>query len=81
MANKDMHAPRAPDNQGEGNREAARAYNEKQQRFVEQGKVDEAAQKAKRDLEADVEKDELGRAEKEGKARAKEFDPNVRRDY
>lgn len=81
MADKKSHTPLAPDNQGEGNREAAREYNEAQQRFVEQGKVDEAARKAKKDLEADVEKDELGRAEKEGKARAKEFDPNVKRDY
>ncbi len=81
MPDKKTHTPRAPDNQGEGNREAAREYNEAQQRFVEQGKVDEAVQKAKKNLEADVEKDELGRAEKEGRARAKEFDPNVKRDY
>lgn len=58
-------------NQGEGDREAARHYDEKTREYVESGKVDQAA----RDAEADPE------AEEQGKERAKEFDPEVHRDY
>lgn len=58
-------------NQGEGDREAARHYDEKTREFVESGKVDEAA----RDAEPDSE------AEEKGRERAKEFDPEVHRDY
>ena len=39
------------DNQGEGNREAARHYNEAQQEFAESGKVEKAAQEAKKALD------------------------------
>ena len=65
-----------PKNQGEGNREAAERYNRETQDFVESGKVDEAAERAK---EGDTE--EMKKAEEKGKERAKEFDPNVDRDY
>ena len=58
-------------NQGEGDREAARHYDEKTREFVESGKVDRAAHEAESDPEA----------EEEGKSRAKEFDPEVHRDY
>ena len=58
-------------NQGEGDREAARHYDEKTREFVESGKVDEAA----RDAEPDPE------AEEKGRERAKEFDPEVHREY
>lgn len=66
-------------NQGEGNREAAKRYNEAQQSFVEDGGVEEAAED-RRKL-SDEEKAEAERAEKAGKARAKETDPNVVRDF
>ena len=66
-------------NQGEGNREAGKAYNEKTQRYVEEGKVEESAADAKKAVEG-PEKAELEEAERIGRARAKEFDPNVKRD-
>ncbi|MCU0893087.1 MAG: hypothetical protein MUD06_01995 [Rhodospirillales bacterium] len=65
-------------NQGEGNREAAKAYNEETQRFVEAGKVEKSAADAKAAVEGE-EKAELEEAERAGRARAKEFDPNVKR--
>ena len=63
-------------NQGEGDREAARRYNEDQRQFVQSGKVDAAAEQAKGQDPA-----EAAAAEKAGKARAKEFDPEEARDY
>ena len=67
------------DNQGEGNREAGRNYNRATREFVKSGQVEEKARAA-----ADVDpadKDELRRAEEKGKARAKEEDPAINRDY
>lgn len=65
-----------PRNQGEGDRESARRYNEKTQKFVESGKVDEAARRAGKG-----DNEELERAEQIGRDRAKELDPAVDRDY
>ncbi len=65
-----------PRNQGEGDRESARRYNEKTQKFVKSGKVDEAARRAGKG-----DKQEMERAEQAGKDRAKELDPAVDRDY
>ena len=66
-------------NQGEGNREAAKRYNEAQQAFVKQGHIAEQAKKAR----DEVERDPAGyaAAERAGKARAAEDDPQVHRDY
>lgn len=61
----------ADKNQGEGNRDAAKHYNEATEKFVKSGKVDQAARDAKPDPEA----------EKQGRDRAKEFDPQEDRDY
>lgn len=58
-------------NQGEGDRESAREYEKDTERHIESGKVDEAAHKAEQDP----------RAEDKGRERAKEFDPEVHRDY
>lgn len=58
-------------NQGEGDKESAARYNEEQQKFVKSGRVEQAAREAKEDPEA----------EQEGRARAKELDPNEDRDY
>lgn len=58
-------------NQGEGDRESAQRYNEQTQKFVKSGKVDQAAREAKEDPEAEA----------KGRERAKEFDPETRRDY
>ena len=63
-------------NQGEGDRESAKRYNENTQKFVKSGKVEEAAKKAgKGDKKA------MERAERAGKDRAKELDPAVDRNY
>ncbi len=53
-------------NQGEGNREAAKDYNERQREFIKSGKVKDAAQKAKAAVDNDKNKD-LKKAENKGK--------------
>lgn len=58
-----------PQNQGEGDRESAKRYNEDQKEFVESGKVEQ-----KREDRANLserEKEELEKAEAAGKAREK----------
>ncbi len=70
MANEDRN-PTLGGNQGEGNREAARIYNEEQKKFVEEGKVEEGAKEAKAAVEG-AEGAELKKAEEEGKSHAKE---------
>ena len=64
-------ATMADRNQGEGNRDAARHYNEETEKFVKSGKVEKAAHEAKQD----------SNAEQKGRERAKEFDPEEHRDY
>lgn len=58
-------------NQGEGDKESGAKYNKEQQEFVKSGRVDDAARKATEDREA----------ERKGRERAKEFDPEEERDY
>ena len=65
-----------PNNQGEGDREAARRYSESTKSFINSGKVKEAAETASRQ-----DPEEAKRAEEEGKSRAKEEDPALHRDY
>lgn len=65
-------------NEGEGNRTAARAYNEATKRFVQSEDVESKAREAQRDLEG-PKGDELRRAEAKGKSKAKGEDPMVRR--
>ena len=55
---------------GEGNYKATRDYNERTKNFIESGKVDEAAQKAKPKNEQEAR--ELEQAEQEGKSHAKD---------
>lgn len=66
-------------NEGEGNRTAARQYNQSQQSFVKSGKVDEKARAAERAL--DAEKRELERAEAVGRKHEKAEDPEITRKY
>jgi hypothetical protein len=55
-------------NEGEGNRTAAREYNQaQQQRFVESGKLDEKAHQAERDLRDRDIRRELEHAEAVGR--------------
>jgi len=68
-----------PENQGEGNREAAEAYNDAQQAFVRDGKVEEKAAE-RRNMSAQ-ERREAEQAEREGESHAREKDPSVVRDY
>ena len=64
-----------PKNQGEGDREAARRFNQDQKRFVDAGRAPEAARQAvPRDAD---EKAALERAETEGRSRARGEDPTV----
>jgi len=64
-------------NEGEGNKTAAREYNEAQRRFVESGKVEEKAREAEKALDSDAR--ELERAEAVGKRHAHGEDPAVKR--
>jgi len=65
-------------NEGEGNRTAAREYNEGQRRFVKSGKVEEKAKEAERDI-AGKEGDALREAELIGKRHTHEEDPEIKR--
>jgi Protein of unknown function (DUF2934) len=61
-------------NEGEGNRTAARQYNEAQQRFVRSGKVEKKAREAQKAIEGEEGK-ELREAETVGRQRVAEKDP------
>jgi len=65
-------------NEGEGNRTAARQYNEAQRRFIKSGKVEEKAREAVEAIEGD-ERQELERAEAEGKRHIAGEDPKLKR--
>jgi hypothetical protein len=75
---KDAREREKSPNEGEGNRTAARQYNEATRDFVKSGKVDQQAEKARRDVEG-AKRAELERAEKAGRERMKEEDPAVHR--
>jgi hypothetical protein len=65
-------------NEGEGNRTAAREFNEAEQRFVRSGKVEEKAKEAEKAYEG-KEGDALREAENVGKSHAKGEDPEIKR--
>lgn len=65
-------------NQGEGDRESAKKYNEDVRDFEDKEDVTEKAKEAEDQLEKDTA--ELEEAEEEGREKAKEFDPQVHRD-
>ncbi|HEX7968184.1 MAG TPA: hypothetical protein VF502_08190 [Stellaceae bacterium] len=64
-------------NEGEGNRTAARQYNEDQQKFVRSGKVEEKAKEARGAVQG-AEGKELRDAELVGKRHIAEEDPEVK---
>jgi hypothetical protein len=64
-------------NQGEGNKAAAREYNDKATEHAKSGKVDREAKDAKRAV--DTEGEDLKRAEEVGKERMAEEDPEFRK--
>ena len=65
-------------NEGEGNRTAARRYNSEQQRFARSGKVEKKAKEAERAVEG-KEGEALRDAELVGKRHAAEEDPEIKR--
>jgi hypothetical protein len=71
--NDDAEAP------GEGNRAADRRYREATEKYVAEGKVQHAADEARRAMDDEGEREELQRAEEVGRARAKEHDPELHR--
>jgi hypothetical protein len=66
-------------NQGEGDREAARRFNEQEKQFTESKKGEKAIREGTHLSEAEAR--EAERKEAEGRQRAKEKDPQVVRDY
>jgi hypothetical protein len=78
MAEDEKPQDRPSQNEGEGNRTAARQYNEAQRRFVESGKVDDKAHEAERALDT-PEKTVLERAEAVGKSHKRAEDPEITR--
>lgn len=69
---------RRDQNQGEGNKDAARRFNEAEQAFVQSQRGQEQIERAG-DVSGD-EKAALERAEEQGKERAREGDPDVAKD-
>jgi uncharacterized protein (TIGR02284 family) len=65
-------------NEGEGNKTAAKEYNEATTKFAHSGKVDKQAEAAARAREGSERKD-LDRAEQAGKSHAKDEDPQLHR--
>jgi hypothetical protein len=68
-------------NEGEGNRTAAREYNQAQQRFVKSGQVEKKAREAAHDIDDKKIRSELEHAEAVGKSHAAKEDPEVKRRY
>lgn len=66
-------AQKGLENEGEGNKTAARRYDDATQKFVESGKVEPAAREAKKAIDG-PEGDELRRAEKEAKGHASDVE-------
>lgn len=66
------------ENQGEGDKEAAKKYNQEQQEFVQSAEGKKQIDKAG---EIDAGAEDLHEAAEEGKARAKEEDPYIEREH
>lgn len=77
MKSSSNREPRKPRVQGEGDYESAREYNKDLKEFIDSGKVDEAARASKPGSRNEA--DEMERAERTGKSRAKEEDPLLRK--
>jgi hypothetical protein len=76
MSEKDK--PQSARNEGEGNKTAARQYNEAQRRFVQSDAVEQKAREAEKAIEGG-EKRELDKAEAIGKRHSHGEDPEVTR--
>ncbi len=62
--------------EGEGSYRGTKDYNERTRKFIESGKVEDAAHKA--EPKNEQEKHEMQKAERIGRSRAKEEDPALR---
>lgn len=58
-------------NEGEGNRTAARTFNKDEQKFVQSGKVEQAAREAERAMKNPEERQRLEQAEREAKSHSR----------
>ena len=74
----DQERDRASDDhvEGEGSYSGTKDYNERTKRFIESGKVEEAARNA--EPQSEEERQELREAERLGKSRSKGEDPELR---
>jgi hypothetical protein len=77
MANDKKPTDNSP-NEGEGNKTAAREYNEAQRRFAQSDKVEEKAREAEKALDG-PEKEVLRQAEAVGKRHGAGEDPAVKK--
>lgn len=67
---------KSKDLQGEGNYDAAKEFDEAEEKFVKSGKVEQAARDAEpKNIE---EQKEIERAEEEARKRAKDEDPQIK---
>ena len=76
MSNQHQTQTNQGANQGEGDREAARRYNESTREHIRSADVEQEARDA-----AEQDPKEAARNEAAGRARARENDPEVTRDY
>jgi hypothetical protein len=65
-------------NEGEGNKTAAREYNQAQRQFVQSGQVEQKAREAEKAIEGEEGRD-LERAEAEGKRHSHGEDPALKK--
>jgi hypothetical protein len=70
MDPKDRHVNAGQRNEGEGNKTAARHYNEATTEFAKSGKVEEKAQEARKAVDGQ-DGDKLRKAEREGLQKAR----------
>ncbi|HKX38029.1 MAG TPA: hypothetical protein VJN20_05210 [Burkholderiales bacterium] len=63
--------------EGEGSYTGSKDYNQRTKKFVDSGKVDEAARKA--EPETEEERQAMQKAERLGKQRAKDEDPALKK--
>jgi hypothetical protein len=70
---------KSKDLQGEGNYDAAKEFDDAEKKFVDSGKVEQAARDA--EPKDEKEKEEMERAEQAGRQRAKEEDPALKRPF
>lgn len=70
--------PKTQRNEGEGNKTAAREYNEQQHRFAQSGQVEEKAREAEKAVSG-KERSELERAEAIGRRHSHGEDPALKK--